>query len=234
MIESWADPEETLRQLAEALASHLSSRKGDLRVVIPGGSTPKRLYRLLARPPFAGRVPWARIQWVLSDERCVPQTHPDSNFAMVREALRLVAPLRLVRFAGELPPAEGAAAANAQLASWFVTEPAWDLVLLGLGEDGHTASLFPGETAPEFGTFPVAPVFHPHMGNRLTLTPKALSSAAEIWFLTLGRSKARAVAGTVEASAVTPRYPATFLPLNRSRWFLDEAAAGMLSQRGNA
>jgi len=133
-----------------------------------------------------------------------------------------------------LEPGEAAVAANAELAPWFRTHPAFEVVLLGLGEDGHTASIFPGENPEAWGTSKVAAVFHQGRGRRLTLTPGALADTAELWFLAAGRAKAEAVARTLAADGPTPQWPATWLPLERSRWFLDRDAASALPQRGDA
>ena len=234
MLDIHRDADGAVRALAEAMTGALGDREGTLRVVVPGGSTPQRLYRVLTQKPWVERMPWDRIHWVLSDERCVPPEHEDSNAGMIRRVLGPGRVDRLVRVKGEASPEEAVDSANAELTPWFEQEPAFELVLLGLGEDGHTASIFPAPQPVDFGTFPVAHVFQASKGHRLTLTPRALSSARDLWFLVLGGGKAGAVAASVEAGAPDSRRPATFLPLDRCRWFLDEAAARLLPDRDSS
>jgi 6-phosphogluconolactonase len=132
-------------------------------LVLSGGTTPKAIYSLLGQPPLIGRVPWSRVHFFWGDERCVPPDHADSNYKMAFEALlaRLSSPPQNIhRIQGEIPPDEAAAAYECAIAEFFGEEnrhPRFDLILLGMGEDGHTASLFPGSPAlDETGRWVVA------------------------------------------------------------------------------
>src|SRR5262249_41973592 len=157
---------------------------------LSGGSTPKALYALLATPAYAARVDWARVQVFWSDERCVGPESQDSNFRMAREALLAHVPLpeaNVHRMRGEVEPLRAAAAYEQELRAAFSTpegapqalpERRFDLALLGLGDDGHTASLFPGTAAIDETARWVVAHHVAKLGVwRLTLTPPVLDAA---------------------------------------------------------
>ncbi|GAO02397.1 6-phosphogluconolactonase [Anaeromyxobacter sp. PSR-1] len=203
-----AAAEEVARRAGEAVAA-----RGRFAVALAGGSTPRALYEVLADPaaPWRGRVPWARTEVWFGDERCVPPDHPDSNYRMAREALLdRVAPAAVHRIEGERPPAEAAARYEAALrrdAEPDGAPPRLDLVLLGLGADGHTASLFPGSPALDERARWVAAPFVPAVGaHRVTLTLPVLERARAIAFLVSGAGK-RAALGRLLAAG-PPAIPA--------------------------
>jgi len=217
------------------------ARSGSFRVVLSGGATPRGLYEILARGdlPFRARVPWAKSEFFWGDERPVPPDHPDSNYRMAREALlsRLpVAETNIHRIRGEAARAEDAAREyesilRTRLAPPPGEGPGFDLVLLGLGPDGHTASLFPGSAAlNEPGRLVSAPWVEKLGTHRITLTPAAINSASAVLFLVSGAEKAKALAAVLEGPERIDLLPAQAIrPKGGELTFLvDRAAAGEL------
>lgn len=201
------------------------------RLVLSGGNTPAALYQELSSPVVKSHVDWRRVRLTFSDERTVPPDHSDSNYRMVRETL--LDPLgipehRVIRLRGEDPAPAAAAKAHASLLRWAQRVPLFDVVLLGLGEDGHVASLFPAETWPDWGMRLAAATRHPDGADRITLTPHALRSTRATFLLVAGESKADAVRETLAASAPTPERPATMMGSSVT-WVLDDDAASGLS-----
>ena len=193
--------------IAEAL--HQDSRS----LVLAGGTTPQRCYELLA----GIAVEWARVSILFGDERCVPPDHPDSNYRMAREALLdRVAPGTVYRMPAELGPDEGAA-----LYAHVVAAVApLDLVVLGVGEDGHTASLFPGHPALKATGLTAGIHDSPKPPpQRVTLTLRALQDARRVLILATG-------AGKAEAVARAKRHEVPSGMIAGARWLIDRAAAG--------
>lgn len=224
----------------EQLARVKAIEKTPFSVALSGGSTPKPLYELLGSPTFAGRVRWSNVHLFQVDERSVPPDDPQSNYRMIREALLESAPLpkeNFHRMAAERPDREQAARDYAEDMA-RVLHPApgeWprlDMIFLGLGADGHTASLFPGSAALDERTAWVASNFAPKLNSfRLTLTLPVLNAAAHVIFLVAGADKAetvRQVLGGPEG-----RFPAQLIQPVRGRlsWFLDESAAQLLKRQ---
>jgi 6-phosphogluconolactonase len=191
-------------RVIRAADSALTAR-GRFNWALSGGSTPAALYRLLASPGYADRVDWSRVHFFWSDERCVPPDHAESNFRMAREALLdavagpsgPVAPrLHIHRLEGELPPPAAAERYEAELAGCFGVQPgsgfpAFDLILLGMGADGHTASLFPGSPAlAEKRRWVVVNEVATLGATRLTFTLPLLNAARAALFLVTGADKA--------------------------------------------
>ena len=218
---------------------------GRFVVALSGGSTPKRLYMLLATAAYAGRVDWSRVHVFWGDERCVPPDDPASNYCMAREALLTRVPVpeeNVHRMRGEDDPESAAAAYERELREIFVTPdglPAcipgrrFDLVLLGMGDNGHTASLFPGTPAVrEAQRWVMAQYVKAVSMWRITLTPAVINAAAEVIFLVSGGAKAgmlrRVLKGphvpdALSAQAIAPRD-------GRLRWLVDAAAAADLGR----
>ena len=215
------------------------AQRGRARIAISGGSTPKAAFALLADPgqPWLKRVPWDKLELFWVDERCVPPDHADSNYRMTREAMLDKVPLRpeqVHRMEGELEPVVAAARYESLLRNVFRLEgaesPRFDLVALGMGPDGHTASLFPGTPALEEQSVWVRTNHVERLGmRRLTMTLPFLNSAENVIFLVAGADKAEAVRKVIEGPP--GELPAQRIqPLDGSlSWFLDEAAARKLS-----
>ena len=183
------------------LAHESLEAAGRVTVALCGGSTPKHLYSLLASPDYSDQIPWNNVQLFWGDERCVPPDHPDSNFRMVQEALlsKIRIPAENIhRMPGEREPRAAAAEYEKELQKFFGLNsgalPRFDLILLGIGEDGHTASLFPGSDAlNETKHSVVAPFVAKLNSYRLSLSLPVLNNAANVWFLVTGASKADTV-----------------------------------------
>ena len=228
------DADAVARAAAERLVAACAGR-ARVAVCLSGGSTPKRLYRLLAGPDLAPRIPWDRVHWFFGDDRAVPWDDERSNVRTVREAFghgTAIPPSHLHFMPTDLGPEAAAEEYDRTLRAFYGADtldperPLFDLVLLGLGEDGHTASLFPGKPAldvtdrlavavPEAGLAPFVP--------RVTLTFPALASARHVLFLVTGAGKrdalARLDAGEdLPAGRVTSR--------GELVWLLDREAAG--------
>lgn len=222
----------------ETVASAVAER-GRCAVALSGGSTPRALYRLLADPtaPYRSLIPWAALHLFWGDERYVPPTHADSNFHMVSDTLLRSIPLpasNLHRIEAELAdPAQAAARYSAELVSFFHLAPGeaprFDLVLLGLGDDTHTASLFPGsELVLETERLVAAPYVAAHSGHRITLTPKVLNAARLAVFLVSGSAKAPALRAVLEGPYDPLRHPAQIVKAARTLWLADRDAAAQI------
>ena len=231
---------ETPEELAEAAARDFVARaeeaingRGRFAVVLAGGSSPKATYEALARD-YAHRLDWSKVHVFFGDERTVGPDHEDSNYRMVRETLLAHITVGSVhRMRCELPPTEAAAAYEQQLREFFGTDsvPAFDLILLGLGEDGHTASLFPETSALDVTDrwVVVNPVLKLET-SRLTLTIPVINAAKALTFLVAGEDKAEALKEILEGDADPRAYPAKFVrPENGDlTWMVDASAASAL------
>jgi 6-phosphogluconolactonase len=221
--------EEFVRQANQALRT--GSR---FTVALAGGSTPQRMYTLLA----GARVDWRGVHFFWGDERCVPPGNADSNYHMADEALLNHIPIptgNVHRIPGELPAKEAAQDYEDQLRRFFGgATPRFNLVLLGLGEDGHTASLFPGAPAVQEKTHWVASVSHsvppPPLVDRVTLTLPVLNAADQVLFLVSGADKSERLAQVLQGPTQPDLLPAQAVkPVKGSlRWLVDRAAASKL------
>lgn len=206
---------ETPEDVAAAAAAEIAEaiRAGARTLVLAGGTTPRRCYELLAGLD----VEWGRVAILFGDERCVPASHPDSNYLMAREALLdQVAPATVHRMPAELGPDEGAA----QYAPVVASLAPLDVVILGIGEDGHTASLFPGHPALKSRRWVVGIRNSPKPPpERVTLTLRALRGARRVIILATG-------AGKAEAVSMAKRHKVPSGMIAGAEWLLDRAAAG--------
>lgn len=208
---------------AEMIAAFLRAaidRQGGARFAVAGGHTPEPVYRCLAGLP----VPWERVDLFFGDERAVPPDDPRSNFRMVQEAFleRVPAALRAVhRMEAEREDAERAAVEYAAL----ITEPL-DLLVLGIGEDGHTASLFPGSPALAERVRRVVPAVAPTTPNRLTITPSVIATARDTLVIAAGAGKAAPVWFALCPDGLVDECPARLA--RDGYWLLDRDAASQL------
>jgi 6-phosphogluconolactonase len=233
-----ADPDALADAAAELFAGAASAAQlvqGRFSVALAGGSTPRALYARLAGPDV--RVDWSHVHVFWSDERCVPPGDPDSNYRMAHEALLAHVPLpagNLHRIRGELDPPQAADEYERELRAFFGDDaPQFDLVLLGLGDDGHTASLFPGSPALHETRRWVVAVEHdgppPPLVPRVTFTPPVLNAARSVIFLVAGRAKAARLAEVLHGPHQPDVLPAQIVrPSGLLVWMVDEAAAGAL------
>lgn len=232
------DAEALAREAAQRfvdLAREAAGSRGRFTVALSGGSTPGRLFRLLAEEPYRVQIPWEEVYLFWADERCVPPEDAGSNYGLVEEALITHVPIpaeNVHRVRGELEPGMAARAYDNRLQDFFCgPRPRFDLVLLGLGKDGHTASLFPGSplleererlAAPAMATTPDRPA------ERVTLTLPAINTARQVLFLVAGEAKAEVVQAVIEGPA--GRYPAQQIQPTAGQltWLLDAEAASRL------
>jgi len=232
-LETCADAEALAQRAADWLVDLVTERADPMTVALSGGSTPRRLYELLAEPPRRARMPWARIHWFWGDERFVPPDHPDSNYRMAREAMlsRVAVPpgnIHPVPTVG-LDPEEAARAYEGDLQTVYrgdrldPARPLFDVTLLGLGPDGHTASLFPGNTALAERRRWVVAVIGAKPEPRITLTFPALDSSRHVAFLVAGEEKRAVLSRVLAGDRSLPA--AQLRPLGRLWWLLDRAAA---------
>jgi 6-phosphogluconolactonase len=205
----------TAEDVAEAAAAEIAEalRDGARTLVLTGGTTPKRCYELLAELD----VQWGRVAVLFGDERCVPPDHPDSNYRMAKETLLdRVRPATVYRIPAELGPDEGAD----QYAEVVTNAAPLDFVLLGVGEDGHIASLFPGHPALQADGLTVGIHDSPKPpSERVSLTLEAIRGAGRVMIMATGRGKADAV-------ALARRGESPSGMIAGARWLIDRAAAG--------
>lgn len=212
--------------------------RGRFTLALSGGSTPRALYKLLAEHR---ELPWGQIELFFGDERTVPPDHPDSNARMARETLTGMAFVpegRVHRIPAELAPSEAAAAYTQTLREQFPGAgfPSLDLILLGMGPDGHTASLFPHTSAlREQSAWVVANHVEKLATDRITLTYPVLNAAAHVLFLIAGADKAPALREVLEGQAPVDDYPSRGVsPAGQLTFLVDRAAAAQLSGGASA
>src|SRR5215813_7675794 len=232
-VETLPDPPALAHRVAEWMTSAALAATGAFRVSLSGGSTPKALYTLLASDEFRGRFPWTRVSWYWGDERFVPYDHPESNYRMTREAMLAKAPVppenihpvpadgtpeeAALRYERTLQAAYGAAVLDP-------ARPLFDITLLGLGTDGHTASLLPNDPVLQERNRWVAVVSHGRPEVRVTMTYPVIESSRRVAFLVAGQEKA-AIFSAIRAGA-SQAPAARVRPLGELVWFVDSAATG--------
>jgi 6-phosphogluconolactonase len=230
---TFEDAEMLAHHVAEWLSGLARASDRTFAVSLSGGSTPRRLYELLSTPEIASRFPWSRAHWFWGDERFVPHDSRDSNYGMARDAFlsRVPAPphnIHAIPTEG-LSPEQAATAYEATLKRFYGADilapsrPLFDVTLLGIGENGHTASLFPGQPALQEIRRWVVAVIGTKSEPRITLTYPALDSSRDVAFVVTGKGKRDVVA---RAQAGDRTIPAGLVrPVGRLHWFTDRAAA---------
>src|SRR5579864_2563986 len=245
-ITVFADPSALARQAAETLvqqARESIEARGQFILALSGGSTPKALFSLLASDPFRSQIDWQNIEFFWGDERSVPPDHPDSNFRMANEAMLSrvpVPPEHIHRIRAELPPEETAKMYAHEIASIVSRKapgdspggapensPEFDCILLGLGPDGHTASLFPGSEALKATEATVVANWVEKFKTwRITMTAPLINRARRVMFLTAGDEKAAPLREVIEGERRPELYPAQLIePEGELIWLVDRAAA---------
>lgn len=232
-VEILDDPEALARRAAAWLRDLARNSEGRFAVALSGGSTPRRLYQLLAEPPIRDALPWDRIHWFWGDERLVPWADTASNYGMVRAAMldhSPAPPHNIHPVAIEGDPDRAAEAYEEVLRSYYgagsldPARPLFDVQLLGLGADGHTASLIPGTTVLEERHRWVAAVTAGRPEARITLTYPALESSRHTAFLVAGAEKRTALSRVLAGDRDLPA--GRLAPQGDLVWFLDRAARG--------
>lgn len=240
MMHVYKDPETLLPALADFVveeAKQSVQQQGKFSFVLSGGSSPRKLFELLASDAWRSEIEWKKVFFFFGDERYVPADHPDSNFLMSKKALfdpLNIASNQVFRMNTDLEPAATAQAYEESLKTYFAGKPErFDLVLLGLGDNSHTASLFPHTSVLHEKKAMVKEIYVEEVKMfRITLTAPCINQAARIAFLVYGASKAEAVRHILEDERNIEEYPAQLIhPANGElHWFLDEAAAAQLKK----
>ena len=238
VIEDAATLAETAAHAIAECAEESVRARGRFMLALAGGSTPRATYERLAQPPLRDRMPWDRTWVFFGDERGVPPDHPESNFRMASQALLLKVPIpagQIARIRGEAEDPEAAAAEyGRRLGEVFESKrgqlPRFDLILLGMGVDGHTGSLFPGSPVLKEVFRPVAAVHAAaaSIPQRFTFTLPVINAAARVMFLVAGAEKAK-VLKTVLKEPISGLPAALVRPVDgRLTWLLDRAAAALI------
>jgi 6-phosphogluconolactonase len=203
---------------------------------LSGGSTPKAMFELLASGGSGLAIDWAKVEVFFVDERCVPPDHPESNYRLARETLlsKVSVPSdNIHRMRGEIEPQEAAKEYGQMLKKKFGDDGGLDLILLGMGEDGHTASLFPGTPAVNETRHRCVANYAEHSTTgrswRITLTAPFINRARQVMMTVTGANKAKALANVLEGPRDPQRLPAQLIApaSGRLSWLIDAAAAGM-------
>ncbi|HEY2586840.1 MAG TPA: 6-phosphogluconolactonase [Tepidisphaeraceae bacterium] len=214
------------------VAREAIAERGQFAVALAGGHTPEAMFRLLAQEPYRSRVEWEKVQAFFGDERFVPPDSDQSNYRMARETLLSHVPVpgdNVYRIRGEIDPNEAAIEYGQMLKDKF-GDGGLDLILLGMGPDGHTASLFPGTEALHETKHRAVANFVPKLNTwRVTLTAPFINRARHVLFLVAGADKAERVSEILEGPRDPERLPSQLIqPVDGTlTWILDAAAAGM-------
>jgi 6-phosphogluconolactonase len=221
------------RGAADWLCEKARASSGRFAICCSGGSTPRRSYELLAESPVVTAFPWSRVHWFWGDERFVPRDHPDSNFGMTRAALLSKVPVPASNIhpmpTAGLTPQQGAAAYEKILRDYYgadvldAARPLFDVTLLGIGDDGHTASLLPGDPALEETRRWVLAVPSGRSEPRISLAYPALDSSRDAVFLAVGGRKRSVVRRARNGDRTLPA--GRIAPVGQLHWFVDRDAA---------
>jgi 6-phosphogluconolactonase len=239
MIHVYKTPDETIRALADHFVQVVTvaiNERGKCSVVLSGGSSPKKLYELLASPDYSGKVDWDKIYFFFGDERYVAFNDPGNNGNMVKQALfepLMIPDAHIFYINTAVPPDESAKKYSQRILSHFKNDPVrFDLVLLGLGDNAHTASLFPHTPVLKEKKALVKAVYLEETSSyRITMTAALINEAHSIAFLVYGDAKANAVHEVLEGKKDFETYPAQLIIAEEGmvHWFLDADAAKNLS-----
>lgn len=230
---------QTAAELFVQTARESVEKNGRFTVALTGGSSPVALYRMLAQAPYRDQVPWQQTYVFWGDERWVPLSDERSNAKMAQDTFLNQVPIpadQVYPMWGPGEPEEFAQQYEQVLQKHFHQQaPAFDLILLGMGDDGHTASLFPGtEVLTETSRWVRAYYLTPQSMYRITLTAPLINQARKIVFLTFGANKAPALYEVLEGARNPDKYPSQLIQPQSGEvlWLVDEAAASRLTHRG--
>lgn len=235
-IHVFDSPEQVIEEVAECVTNLIGDAvrlNGRCNFALSGGSSPKKLYELLASPRYNSRINWSSIYFFFGDERFVPFDHPDSNGLMAKKAL--FDPLninesQIFYIDTNVSPEAAAAQYQQRVIEHFENEhPVFDIILLGLGDNAHTASLFPHTPVLHEKTLLVSQVYLQEQDTyRITFTAPLINAARSVLFLVYGAGKAAAVNSVINGDANIEEYPAQLIKSANVHWFLDAAAASKL------
>jgi len=239
MLHIYKTADDTIKALADYFVQTVNAaikEKGRCTVVLSGGNSPKKLYELLASPDYSGQVDWDKIYFFFGDERYVPFSDPENNGNMVKKTLfepLMIPGANIFYINTAVPPDESAKKYTQRILSHFKNDPVrFDLILLGLGDNGHTASLFPHTAVLKEKKALVSAVYLEELSSyRITITAALINEAHAIAFLVYGPAKATAVYEVLEGGKNFETYPAQLIIPEEGQldWFLDEDAAKNLS-----
>jgi 6-phosphogluconolactonase len=226
-------PEIVAEKAVQDFVAHVREtleHKDRFSVALPGGATPKLFFSRLAQEPYRSEIPWDKIWVFWGDERCVPPEHPESNYGLARQLLLDKVPVKnshVFRIRGEDPPAETARTYSKTLHDAFRMDgewPAFDLIILGMGPDGHVASLMPGTAAlQEERRWVVENVVRSLQTVRITMTLPVINRARHVWFLVTGVKKAPAFARAQGGPHIECPASLVHPPTGEVRWYVDKA-----------
>jgi 6-phosphogluconolactonase len=222
---------------AEYLSDLIAKKNGNVFIALSGGSTPKILFALLAEEKYKNKIDWSRVHLFWGDERCVPPTHADSNYKMTNEQLlsKITIPAENIhRVLGENDPEKEAIRYSKEISSVLpkVNDlPSFDLVMLGMGDDGHTLSIFPHQMELLESDKVCEVATHPGSGQkRVTLTGTIANNAKAVAFLVTGKNKAEKILTITKQQNDWNKYPASYINPSKGQlyWYLDEEAAELI------
>ena len=241
-LEVYRDSQTMARALAELFVTTSAvamADRGAFRVALSGGETPRAAYELLGKEPLSQEVSWSDVFVYFGDERCVPPTDELSNYRMAQKTFLDAVPIpraNVHRISGEVDPGHAANEYASILRADLGETPRFDLVLLGLGADGHTASLFPGTPPSTDDDALVRAVYaKSQMMWRVTITPRVINDARTVVFAVAGPEKAQILAAVYEGPVDPVKYPAQIVHPRSGRlvWVVDELAAGILKAKAH-
>ena len=213
-------------------AQKFIAKQGTFNIVLSGGNSPKKLYELLASPEYNKKIDWSKIFFFFGDERCVPEGDKENNAGMVQQTLfnpLQISPGKIFKIDTTFSPKEAAAKYAHVIATHFKGRPPhFDLIILGLGENAHTASLFPNNSVLLETAATVKEVYLKNESRyRITMTAPLINAAHQVAFLVYGKNKADAVRHVLKDKNDFQKYPAQLInPANGElQWFMDESAA---------
>jgi len=241
MIHIYKTADETIKALAGYFAQVVNAAikaKGRCSVVLSGGNSPKKLYELLASSDYSSQIDWDKIYFFFGDERYVPFTDPGNNGGMVKKTLfepLMIPDANIFYMNTAVPPEESAKKYTQRILSYFKNDPVrFDLILLGLGDNAHTASLFPHTPVLKEKKTLVSAVYIEELSSyRITMTAALINEAHAVAFLVYGDAKAKAVHNVIEGEKDPETFPAQLIIPEEGvmHWFLDEGAAKSLIRR---